>query len=363
MKDSVLMKHSSHNNILIIGHYGVPNWGDEAILAGLLKRIDQKKWKVTVMSHQPAFTRSHHKVSSAPHLHSGVCSKIWRAYTGDSKKAYRALEKANYVIFGGGGLFQEQPKKALKIWNSYLTKCIREDKKILLAGNSLGPFVSEHAKKRTQKLFAHVSFFSLRDEASYKILKKMGVSEQRINLSTDFSFLLPEKKKPYVQKKGIFFILRKEDFAPRELAEIRKFARYLQKNGEQVSLLPLQTEQTKDAFLAEEWGIPLLTAKDLDEVRKSITSAKFVVTNRLHGAILSMLSATPFLAFASRPKISDFLQSANLSDCLFHNKITDTNLRKKYRSLKKKTASVRNKIEKSVDGEKGKCKLLLPNFF
>ena len=51
-------------NLLIFGHYGVPNWGDEAILSGILSKLNIEKYRVVVVTDNLKFTKKHHGVKS-----------------------------------------------------------------------------------------------------------------------------------------------------------------------------------------------------------------------------------------------------------------------------------------------------------
>jgi exopolysaccharide biosynthesis predicted pyruvyltransferase EpsI len=191
----------------------------------------------------------------------------------------------------------------------------------------------------------------------------MKVSEDKIVSATDFSFFLSSKIKKYALRKGIILALRREDISKQEKKELKILCQVLQKQYKKVELLPMQSHQTNDEKLAKELSIPLVKLNTLRSVRTQITCAQYVLTNRLHGAILSMLSGTPFLAVASRPKISDFLKSADLSDMVYAKKLTAVSLKKIIEKTLDSPEKMQKLIRTSVKKEKKKTDFLLPDFF
>ena len=120
--------------ILIFGHYGVPNWGDEAILTGILSQIDHSRFSVTVVSTDPAFTEKQHGVKSVLPPPFGVRSFFRLGWV----KCLTSISEADYIIFGGGGLWQPMPVKALKLWDWYLRIVQLYGKKVFCLGVSFG---------------------------------------------------------------------------------------------------------------------------------------------------------------------------------------------------------------------------------
>ena len=78
--------------ILISGFYGFGNGGDEAVLSGIIKALGAASLKdITVLSSDPGYTESLHKVKAAPR---------------SSAKTLKAIRDCDIFISGGGSLFQ-----------------------------------------------------------------------------------------------------------------------------------------------------------------------------------------------------------------------------------------------------------------
>ncbi|MBI5414486.1 polysaccharide pyruvyl transferase family protein [Candidatus Peregrinibacteria bacterium] len=348
--------------LLIFGNYGLPNWGDEGILAGIRRRIDQKAWKILVVSPFMKNIAIEHKLLAIPPPPSTIFSLGKWILTGKFFKTYTAVKNADLVIFGGGGLFQELPKKALSIWRRYFRFCVFFKKRILLIGNSFGPFRSQRSLRKTGNLLSSASFCSVRDENSLNILRDMHFPAGRSFLATDAAFLLPAKRSGPLKKSGILICLRNGDLSKEYLDEIRKFCRQVEKKKQKVEFLPMQITRSADDKLAAKLGIPLFLPKNLTEVRTKIAESEFLLGNRLHSGIFAMLSSTPFLIIPSRPKIQNFFTSCGLPKMLLSGKITAQKIMKKYEHLKKAGLPLKKEIKGAVKREKEKCSYLFPDF-
>jgi|GEM_PF-2545859 len=347
--------------VVFFGHYGLPNWGDEAILAGLLTRFDRKLWDIRVFSPFPERVSREHKVRALPPPAAGIRSFCREVFRGNFFQTLRTLKKADLVIFGGGGLFQVRPQRAFRIWSRYLQICLKYKKSVVLLANSFGPFSSPSQEQKLGKLFTKVKFLSVRDAPSHAFLKTIAIPKEKRRLATDAALLL-EKTKKTERSAGILVSLRREDLSSTARAELKALCKKFQENKEKIWFLPLQSLQTQDERLAKELGIPLLKPTNLRQVRTLFAKSKFVLTNRLHGGILALLEATPFLALASRPKIENFFRSAGLSEFLFLNTLAVEPLLKKITNLMKNKKSVQLKLRQKLLSERQKTELIFPDF-
>lgn len=343
--------------LVIFGHYGLPNWGDEAILTGMLQLLDQEKWRITIVSPFRSFIEKHYSLPSIFPPPSGLRSFL--TYGREMQKTYTALREADFVLFGGGGLFQENPKKALRIWNSYLRICLALGKKVLLVGNSVGPFLTARSLQKTAHFFQKTSFVSVRDEASYQRLKKMAIAENKSVLATDFACALKPRDREWKKRKGILLALRPDDLSP---ALQKMLIPFCQKQIEPILFLSMQSKQAYDEKIVQQLGIPVFQPTSLESLRRKISSAKLVIANRLHAGILAMLSETPFLMIPSRPKISDFFCTLGLENLILPPKLSFKKLERKQQEILNKHAVLQKKLRKIAMQEQKKTALLLPDF-
>jgi len=227
----------------------------------------------------------------------------------------KAIQEADLIIFGGGGLFQDRPKKAIKIWNFYLKICQKFSKnpqKICILGNSFeNPENSENIKK-TQKIFIKIPFFSVRDSISQKILEsQFRVPSFKISESTDTAYFLPRNAKQG-RKKGVLLAIREGEISENKQKKLLKIIREYFPNEAEKNLIEILVMQEKneknsgDKNFAITHNLPYFEAKNLEHLQEKIRSSKLVITSRLHAGILANICGTPFVAISMRDKISQF---------------------------------------------------------
>jgi len=342
--------------ILIFGNFGAVNFGDEAILKGLLTKISQRKWQVCVISNNPVLTKNNFKLNAIfppPFGLKSFCRfNFW--------KTLKEIKKANFIFFGGGCLFQDKERFAFSMWSFFLGICLFFKKKIALIASSID-IDKNISKYCTKKLFKKISFFSLRDQDSVKILTKLKIPQFKINLATDAAFFLRRKIMLPKKRKGILLILHGKNISEKNKIVIKKFVQFLKKKQEIVSCLAMQKNITHDYKWAKELKIPLHEADNIEKVRKIISSSKIVITSRLHGSILAMLSSVPFMAFSPLKKVKNFLHTVELDD-LFIKKISFKELSSRYKKINKNYSLFCKIIFNKCQKEKQKTKKILPNF-
>ena len=149
--------------ILIIGGYGVGNFGDELILSGIINQLyaSYPMAEITVISYDPNETERFHQVSAIhPYqLKLGI------------------LLKTNVLIIGGGTIFRKHMtiKAQLIPFVGILMKIL--NKKTMLIYYSLGidsktPAFAKFMLKLSGK---YIDIFSVRDKKSLKLVKKMQI--------------------------------------------------------------------------------------------------------------------------------------------------------------------------------------------
>ncbi len=327
----------NNKNLLIFGKYGGVNWGDEAILEGLLEGLtglcSVNKDNIVVVSADPDFTKNNFRVKSVYHLPFGLRSFFGFRFL----KTIKAIIKADIILFGGGGLFQDKEKRAFLMWAFFLRVCLFFKKKVILVANSVGPLFSKKYKSMASKLFARVDFFSVRDDQSKDFLINLDVDEKKIIRCCDAVFLLDLKKwnkkflccndfgsndRKFPLKKffkisknlGLLFALHGEHTSETELGEISDFLLKLKKDSIYPSFLPMQSVGVHDFDLAKDLGLFCYPVNSLLEVKRIIARSEVVISSRLHAIILAMLSGVPFIAFSKMDKVKNFLVSVGLED-------------------------------------------------
>ena len=159
--------------ILIGGYYGGGNLGDEAILAAILQDLRNldPSLKYSVVSWDPHLTRKEHEVGAV----------YWR----DIEALVEASLKADLILVGGGGLFQDHwgldPNTYLRIdhggistYGSLPLLAEMTGTPCLMYGVGIGPLQSEIARDHTRLAAERCRRVTVRDQSSYRRLLYTG---------------------------------------------------------------------------------------------------------------------------------------------------------------------------------------------
>jgi polysaccharide pyruvyl transferase CsaB len=296
--------------ILLVGNYGAQNFGDDLLL--IASKIGIKKFfpesEIIVMSPDP-------------HADSPLPAAGFRSWLKMSTfKAKRALKKCDFVVFGGGGLFNTDEPYSLFIWGRVIRYAYKYHKRVYLLGQS----ISEKNPESLSKLFSKINLITVRDKCSEKILKRLNLKAP-VRLTADLGFILDSSRIPSVESKFdddfVIVNLRKTsnvDITTTHLA-LDIIINYFTKNTPySIYLLPFGKED--HLFLNElaasykENGKVFVLPADRDSCFSALSSAKAVISERLHPSIVAMLLGKPFLGLSYSSKISGLYSDLDLDE-------------------------------------------------
>ena len=344
-------RQSVMKSIMIAGYYGAGNLGDEAILSAILEPItdEQESVEVTVCSWQPELTQKIHGVSAISWL--------------KMSQIALAASKADLIIIGGGGIFQDywglNPNSYLRSNHGGITTygslaLLAELFGIpcLLFGVGIGPLTTERGKKHTLKTIMRCQAVSLRDQQSYEELVAIGYNPDDplsppISVATDLTFLTHAAPASSKSVDDIFTQLSFEpqarllgvnlrywdrsaplsDWLPIAAAGIREFLDL--KSDYDVILLPFQrfTESiyTDDEKVCKELAILIDVPERVHVVpgvidpylmKALIGRCDIFFGMRLHAVIFALLNQVPTAALSYDPKIDNLMCETGLDSVL-----------------------------------------------
>lgn len=167
-------------NVFVIAMPGCGNLGDDLISVNLVKKIIEKwpKAKIGILCGCERILFKYPKAAKTvfiydPKLHS-------RNYLRDLKNIRNFLKKANLILVGGGGLFQDShsfftPHNWMKYL--FLTDC-----PAIAVGVGFGPINNKLNKFYLTKTLKRFSIIQVRDVESKKFVERLGY---KANLSID----------------------------------------------------------------------------------------------------------------------------------------------------------------------------------
>jgi len=272
--------------VLISGYYGYGNFGDEALLAGLLSLIRELGAEPLVLSGQPERTRAEHGVE-AVHRYRGLPG---------------ALRRADALISGGGGLLQDaSSSRSLSYYLGVLRLARLAGLRTMVYGQSIGP-LSSAGLRRVGRVLRPIPV-AVRDTISSELLAPLGVQAE---LTADPALLLePGDAQPV----DVLLIPR---------SPYRGFSQDLLAAGEEalasglsVGVMAIQPEEDAPevGFLLERLGAARpIQAGSYAEALAACAAASLVLSVRLHGLVFAAAAGRPHAGLIYDPKVRGFLE-------------------------------------------------------
>ncbi len=337
--------------VALLGWYGSPNVGDEAVLASILHTLRaDSDISITIMSTNPQRTSAAH-----PDLRS-VNRSLLRA------EGWRTLMTNRALVLGGGGLLQDRSS----IYNmpsfvAYIVLARLFGKKVMLWGLGAEPLGTPLGRWLARRAIGLSHVVSLRDEASKEILLRAHVSERKLKVTTDPALLLPaadrseaeailtEAKVSRDERPMVAFCLRKlpDDQPGMHLAYIlsvsqRERLNRMSRHGHGrtaffTKLMASLADHVVEQYGAQVLFVPFWAGRDdvyMEQIVRQMRNPKaatvlhgqyqpeamaalmgemqMVVAMRLHAAIFAAAQDVPPLAIAYAQKVRGFMQSIGL---------------------------------------------------
>lgn len=302
--------------ILISGYYGFSNAGDEAMLTAIVTALQQQEptIEITVISGHPQVTEA---------LHPGV-QAIHRF---DPFGILKAMGQADLLLSGGGSLLQNVTSQvSLFYYLSIIALAGLMGRHCMLFAQGIGPIRGHFCRWLTKKVCARADLITVRDDGSLEDLSAMGMDPERILVTSDAVFNLPQGRPQEgrkllaqwgldVDRPIIAFALRHWKGEKRFVREFAKAADELkQQYKAQILFLPLQfpadaqlsesvlhaMEDTRDAFI-------LGQRCSTQQYQDLISQVRLLIGMRLHALVFAAINDVPFMAVSYDPKVDRFV--------------------------------------------------------
>ena len=343
----------------IIGNYGASNVGDELILEGLLSTIrkNSPETEVVVLSANPSQTREKFEVQSVQKFPAGIRSLCKYTLNGSFKKTKKQVKSSDFVIIGGGGLFDDSSFKAIWIWavQTYMAHFLK--KKIIMYGQSIKEPKSALTKRIIRKLFKISSFIAVRDEDSKKVIKSL-IRGKKVHLMPDLVFKLEPKFKQAKENK-ITLCLRDQTGKPSDFDQkLAKFLNFLLQEEKKLELdfLPFKKELDEkyhEQIIEKIAEKSRVKTQDYTEKRHKIeelfSESKLIFGVRLHSILMAINTETPFIAINYNPKVRNLLRTLDMEQFVIEPTELDS---KKFLDLYKYTQENEEKITHKLKNTK-----------
>lgn len=298
------------------GYYGFNNAGDEAILGGIIaafRDIDPTV-KFTVISGKVAYTRRVHGVEAVSR--------------GDVKAIWRAMDRADLLLSGGGSLLQDVTgTKSIIYYLGVVSMGKLHRLPVMFYAQGIGPVTGLVGRSLVPLVGNRVDLVTVRDVESAQTIRTLGVKRPEVRVTADAALVLPppprEDGEAVLDQFGfklprrpvIGVSVRPWRYAHAAAAQAMAEALddLAHELGATILFIPMQ--QPNDVTAAREIGsrmkAPVLEfAGDVTyrEIQALIAACDVVVGMRYHALVFSALSQVPMVGLSYDPKNDAFLR-------------------------------------------------------
>ncbi|WDF92357.1 polysaccharide pyruvyl transferase family protein [Aeromonas hydrophila] len=292
----------------IAGWYGAGNIGDELILKIATGWINSLGGECVVLSLSPEVTSKIQGMESVDLLNVEELNNI--------------LPQLDLLIVGGGGLFQthdsfsykglfESEKSDVSCYLRPIALAIHYQCPVIMWAQGIGPLSTVESRKLIRDVFSAASAISVRDSASFSLLKDVGISNP-ITVAADPVWSLSLDNSFDVRKNGkkrIAIVVRpwadssewqanlvhaiKENFDPDKHEIIWLPFQAVDIPGRSSSDIPFINELIDS--IGDSYSQILVTTSDIDEIINELRGVDGLIAMRLHAQILGVLLKKPAL--------------------------------------------------------------------
>lgn len=289
---------------LLSGYYGFGNLGDEALLEVIVDRL-RARWpscEVDVLSGDPPQTSRTYDVDATPRM--------------DLGRVRAAIERADVVLSGGGGLLQNVTSlRSLLYYGGVIRSALKAGKPTMIFAQSIGP-LDFWGRALVRNFCKGLDAATVRDERSRTLLSSL-VPDVPVERTADPVFLFEPGGEPLdLAAEGL------GGEAPLVVVSVRTWQggdktaqtlaaavdRLAGKHGARVAFLPLGGPPDAEAstmVIRKCASHPvLLPDYPLGQAAQVIGRASLVIGMRLHALIIAARLGVPFIALPYDPKVS-----------------------------------------------------------
>ncbi len=313
--------------------YGAVNVGDElicrAVAHGLRRRFPGVQ--PVIATSNVTKSRAFNDMDGVEYVEGGRFHyKFWL----NLPRYLRSLERADAVVIGGGGLFQDHYSWRLPMSAAFcaLTGKLL-GKPVFVIGAGAGPVNRTEVRRSIKEAVDSVDLVCVRDQQSKDVLVDCGVSGDRILVTADVvpSMSIPgdNTENQTEEKKRIAFILREWPGIDKE--RLARLLDWVVERGYKASLLCFESSND-GAFYSEVVSycktdiakhLSISKPNTVEESIRAVGRASCVVSMRYHGCVLAMMSSRPLIAVEYENKVANLSKELGLQEVLIQT--TDLN--------------------------------------
>lgn len=308
-----LVPREAKGEILLVGHYGADNVGDDAALVRIADALGCDYRLHIVCKSKKKLGRI------CPHR--GICRT-------DVLSIVRTAKKARAVIFGGGNLMQDiTSRRSLFYYAALARVCRRYCGKLAVFSNGIGPLLHRRSEKYAEMLLAAANYISMRESDSARYARSLTARED-IRLGADIALIgrsNGEGAQRLIEKYGLteggyFVVCPRVGQHRRDTEALVGFIS--EKKREKLTALVIPMQRDADARVCKsivdraDGAVLARERLDADDIAELLSHARFALGARLHMSILALRTDTAFVGYDTDGRIGSFVSYAGCGGCL-----------------------------------------------
>ncbi len=261
---------------LLVGNYGVSNFGDEALKDYFLQAFPEVDWRVVSGNPQKG---------ELPRLPAGIRSFLSLTWL----RTLNAIRGADAVVLGGGTLFTDiESPRACFMWWLYVRAAAFFGKPAFLAFQGIGPFVTKKGEWYARDAVRRARFLSVRDGESAARARMLDAHTKIVQTFDPVFCLFEEENDHRNTKKVLTLIPRHNSGNPFEMMVRNE----LKKGWDAVEILSFEPDDPQEQQVCRHLqsiaSAQIRPIRSVDDVREALRESWLIVTERYHGAIAGL---------------------------------------------------------------------------
>ena len=310
------------HTVTLSGYYGYGNAGDEAVLAGLVTalraRRTEEELEIVALSGRPAETEAAHGIRAADRYKPAAL--------------LRALSRTDILLSGGGSLLQDVTSAHSVFYYLGVVRLAQMlGKKTMFIAQGIGPLLRPRTRKLVASIASRLDAITVRDEASARLLREIGVGRPPVEVTADPALLLAPARPVSLDGEWVAVALR--PWAGRDVPLAETVARACHAALPRARMMAIAMQPQKDSAIGEHFarlrhqegdgevaGVSLARPDSLlvplEPLLENLAACDMVIGMRLHALILAAACAVPAVALSYDPKVTAFMAQSGQADAV-----------------------------------------------
>lgn len=286
-----IYERAARKKLLLVGYYGAKNTGDDAALAVLRERLSDE-YDIYYTAKR-ADTLDEYSILQT-----------------DTKRLSRAIRDSHAVIFGPGNLIQDQTSlRSLGYYYAIFKLAKRQDRPCAFFSAGIGPIKREISQKMAKEMLCGADYISVREPHSLCLAKAL-TSGREIHIGADTVLLSKRKKSTHrikVGSHGYYVLCPRGELCRSDVNALYKFISEAERDGLSAVLVAMDgAHDLKLCHALSRGKYTVLDGLDAPTLLDVIHKARFTISARLHGSVLSALADVTFVSIDCDGRLGSF---------------------------------------------------------